>query len=404
MKKRILYLHRTQGKGAEGSHIRGMVDAFREDGYHVDIAGPPGIDPYSKNKSTSSVDAAKPSLLKLLWEKLSAVMPQIVFEAMELAYNIHAYPRIRKILYQHEFYFIYERYALNTFYGASLARKRAIPLVIEVNDATVIERSRPLVLRRLAEKFERKVLQQASLIVTISNTFKELLVKGHDISVDKILVLPNAVNPHDYILDPKRRIKREILGIRENQIVLGCAGAFVPWHGLAFMINALHEIILAKDLFVLFIGDGPVRGDIEALADKYNISDNLLFTGFIDANKVPYYLDLIDICVIPDSNNHCSPMKLFEYMAIRKAIILPNDYKPLLEVITDNREGLFFDRLNADSMHNCVVSLIRDKAQVKRLGEYAHKTLIAKYTWQNNVERFLTCIGNLLLVNNEKRL
>jgi hypothetical protein len=39
---RILYTHRTQGVGAEGVHIMGMVDAFKELGYTVEMDGPPG--------------------------------------------------------------------------------------------------------------------------------------------------------------------------------------------------------------------------------------------------------------------------------------------------------------------------------------------------------------------------
>jgi len=46
--KRILYHHRTQGRGVEGVHIRGMVDSFRKLGYEVDIVSPLGIDPYQE--------------------------------------------------------------------------------------------------------------------------------------------------------------------------------------------------------------------------------------------------------------------------------------------------------------------------------------------------------------------
>ena len=41
--KRILYHHRTQGKGVEGVHIRGMIRAFRDRGWQVDLLGPPGV-------------------------------------------------------------------------------------------------------------------------------------------------------------------------------------------------------------------------------------------------------------------------------------------------------------------------------------------------------------------------
>ena len=385
MDKNILYLHRTQGRGAEGAHIRGMVDGFRAIGYHVDILGPPGIDPYVKTQSRTK---RKDIGIQIFWDKLAAATPQIIFELMELVYNIYAFPAVWKKLKHKNYDFIYERYALNTFYGALLAEKYNIPYVVEVNDATVIERSRPLVLKRLAARIEKKVLQRARLVITISQVFKDLLLRKHNIPADKVLVLPNAVNPEDYILDPAKRIDRKSLNIDSEQIVIGCAGAFVPWHGLEFMIEALHDLIRSKNLFVLLIGDGPVRKDVEALAEKYGISSNVHFTGFLDASEVPYYLDLVDICIIPDSNDHGSPMKLFEFMAMAKPTILP-DYKPLIEVVTHNKEGVLFDKRNALSLLSQVELLVKDKKRINLLGKRAQNKLLFTHTWIFNVNKVI---------------
>ena len=389
MKKCILYIHRTQGQGAEGSHIRGMVDAFRELDYYVDIEGPPGVDPYIQSvPENRNIPKDKKTILKSFWKKLSGTLPQIAFEVLELVYNIYAYPRVRKILLQNEYIFIYERYALNTFFGAWLSNNHNTTYVLEVNDATVIERSRPLILRRLASRLERKVLQQANLIVTISNTFKKLLIKNHHISAEKILVLPNAVNPENFILDPHKCIKREDMGIKEDQIVLGCAGAFVPWHGLAILLNTLHKDIRERNLFLLFIGDGPVRADVESLAEKYNISENIHFTGFVGAGKVPYYLDLVDICVLPDSNDHCSPMKLFEYMAMGKAVVLPR-YQPLIDTVEENKEATFFEPGNHEGLRMAVRLLVEDKQLRQKLGHNSKKLVHERYTWHQNAKKVL---------------
>ena len=45
----ILYHHRTQGKGGEGVHIRGVINGLRKLGHNVLIISPPGVDPFSLN-------------------------------------------------------------------------------------------------------------------------------------------------------------------------------------------------------------------------------------------------------------------------------------------------------------------------------------------------------------------
>ena len=167
LKKRILYLHRTQGKGAEGSHIRGMVDAFRGKGFKVDIIGPPGIDPYDECKAGNSRNGRQP-LAKSIWWKLSATMPQVLFEPMEIVYNLHAYLRARQKLRRQEYDFIYERYAFFNFAGAFISNRKNIPLVVEVNELSGHKRIRGQFFVRVCSAIEKYVLRQAVVVVTVS--------------------------------------------------------------------------------------------------------------------------------------------------------------------------------------------------------------------------------------------
>ncbi|MFP7753816.1 glycosyltransferase family 4 protein [Thermodesulfobacteriota bacterium B35] len=380
MNKHILYLHRTQGRGAEGSHIRGMVDGFREQGWIVDIVGPPGVDPYRFQTDQES----KTSFLGRLLRWFAERAPQVCFELVEVLYNSVALSRLRKQWKHGKGYdFIYERYALNSFAGALFASAHKVPLVLEVNDATVIERSRPLVMKRLARRIERKVLYRAHLVITITEQFKKLLIEHHDIPSSRIMVLPNAIDPKKYILQKEKRFQRSKLAIPEDSIVLGCVGAFVQWHGLEFLLETMAPDARKLNLFFFFIGDGPVRQKVETKATVYGVEDRLRFSGFVAHDLVPYYLDLVDICVIPQSNAHCSPMKLFEYLAAGKPVVLPA-YQPLLDVVTGDQEGLFFEPGNREELRQVLLKAIRSPELCKLLGSQGRDQVGKRFTWQNN--------------------
>ena len=55
---RIRYHHRTQGRGAAGTHDVSIVTALRALGHHVDVLSPPGVDPFDR-ASTIPVGKAK---------------------------------------------------------------------------------------------------------------------------------------------------------------------------------------------------------------------------------------------------------------------------------------------------------------------------------------------------------
>ncbi len=389
MNSKIIYLHRTQAGFAEGEHIRGIIIAFQRLGFDVDVVGPPGIDLWGAYSSSNN--NAPPSWKKKVWSVISEKAPQIAFEAMEFAFNPYGLKQLNQLLRNNSYDFIYERYALNTFY--SYISAPTMKHVLEVNDATVIERSRPLVLKGVSRKLEKKIFDSASLLVTITNHFKDRIVSEHEIDPEKVLVTPNAINPEKFILDPVKRINREDMGIH-NQKVIGCVGAFVPWHGLEFLVESLQETVITHDIHLLFVGDGPVRTDVEKLADTLNIRDRISFTGFIDPGDVPYYIDLMDVCVIPGSNPHCSPVKLFEYMAMGKPVILPK-YQPLMDTIQHDREGLFFDIDDRDDLIRCIEQIMEDDDKRKRIGAQAKETVYSKHTWETNARNILSKLESL---------
>ena len=387
---RILYLHRTQGRGAEGAHIRGMVDGFRAFGCTVDIVGPPGIDPYMH----IGPDKSKDRVLSKVLGWFASKAPQVCFELVELLYNAIALRCLHKQWKLGGGYsFIYERYALNSFAGVFFSGSKKIPLVLEVNDATVIERSRPLALKSVARWIEYSVLQRADMVVTITDHFKELLVSRHGLASQKIMVLPNAIDPKKYELEEKKRLKRAALGIPKNCTVLGCVGAFVPWHGLEFLVETMARCCDKHDIFFLFIGDGPIRQNVEKKAAKLGIKHRVQFTGFVAANQVPYYLDMIDICVIPGANAHCSPMKLFEYMAAGKPVVLPR-YKPLLDVVTGGKEGIFFEPNDATSLRNALQKVLASPSLCREMGDDGRRLVFSSFTWSRNSLAVLERIFN----------
>jgi glycosyltransferase involved in cell wall biosynthesis len=371
----VLYHHRTQAKGAEGNHIRGVISALSEIGCEIEVAAPPGVDMNTLPKH-AAVDSKKG-----IFPSIAARAPQIFFEIVEMLYNFYALPKLWKMFNKKTHDFIYERYALFCYAGAMISRIFQVPFFLEVNDATVIERSRPLILKPIAKAVERWVLKRASVVYTITDHFKSLLIEAHNIPEAKIHVTPNAVDPARFQkIDGS--ITRRRLGIR-SETVLASTGAFVHWHGLDFLVESTRELLATENMHILLVGDGPVRQGIESLAKRYGVNDRITFTGFVSSEMVPSYLALADIFVIPDSNRHCSPVKLFEYMAMGKPIVAPA-YDPIKAIIADGFDGVLFRPKDAADFQRSLTRILHDPAFAASLGNAAEKKVYGNHTWNHN--------------------
>ena len=95
-----------------------------------------------------------------------------------------------------------------------------IPLVLEINDATVIKRSRPLILKRTATFLESLILRKPFKIVTISDYLKELLINKYNIKEETIIVMPNGIDPERFRKNSCLNITRTSIA-KNNKVIIG---------------------------------------------------------------------------------------------------------------------------------------------------------------------------------------
>jgi len=395
---KILYTHRTQGEGAEGAHVAGMVEAFRSLGHEVIVDCLPGSDPttHAAAGMRPGASAATSPRSRRLLSALSAHAPQWLFGLMELLYNLPLALRLLPKLVANKPDLVYERYSLCTFVPSLACRVLGIRHVLEVNDSVLITRSRPLKLARTSRFLERRILRWTNLVVTISEQFRARLVQGMGLSVDKILVCPNAVSRQRFIQRPLLPPEaRDALRARHGiagQRVIGSAGQFVDWHGLPKFLSAASVCIRRLNLFVLFIGDGPTREETLAVARAQGLADRVRFTGMLPHTAVPDHLEMLDVAIIPYSNIHGSPMKLMEFMAMRLPVVAPA-LPPILEVLRDGETGFVFPYDDMAAMVRVLERCFADPERTLSVGHRAQEYVTRHLTWDAHALRVLQSLG-----------
>jgi glycosyltransferase involved in cell wall biosynthesis len=102
----------------------------------------------------------------------------------------------------------------------------------------------------------------------------------------------------------------------------------------------------------------------------------------------------MDVGVLLDSNAYGSPMKVFEYWSMGKAVIAPS-VAPVLEILTDNDTGLLIAPGDGQAMAKQILRLATDRALRARLGEAGRKQVLAQHTWKQNAARILEAYASL---------
>ncbi len=396
MIRNIIYHHRTQGYGAEGIHIKSIVEAFRILGLQVTIVSPPGVDPIKTAGEYLYND--KKDIWNKLWKLISKNMPQIIFEIFEVIYNFTVRAKLIQQINSEPNTLLFERYAFFMWIGSSVAKKNGIKYFLEVNEISSLQRARPLLLRNLASKIEQKVFQKADVIFVVSSLLKKQIVEM-DISSDKILVLPNGVNKDFF--DPSINAKnvKEKYSLNDK-IAVGFVGWIDPWDNMPWLIKSFKNIVDQNENVVLMIvGDFTGKSEIgrlelERIIKKNKLTNNVILTGGVVRELIPKYIAAMDICLIPDSNPFGSPIVLLEFMSMAKPVIAP-DLAPIRDVIQDGFDGIIFKKNNYEDFKKKLMKLVEDKKLRIILGDNARQKILNERTWEANAKAIHNLMVNL---------
>ena len=381
---RIVYHHRTQGEEPESIHIDAIVQALVALGHEVRIVGPAPI-------SHRPSGQARPTLLG----RIKRAVPRPVFELMQIGYNVVAYLRLRRAVIEFKPDFIYERYALFGFAGVLLARRMSVPVVLEVNTpyAQAWAQYFGLYFRRIAQYIERRTLQAAARIITVTHVQRGMLARI-GVPSERVSVCHNAIDPDWF--HPQRHTDpglRERLGLRG--VVIGFVGTMNRWQGMPEFRGVIQTVIESgADVSFLLVGDGEFRAQLEDFCNERGFGTRVVFTGRKRHAEIPPLIAAMDVAVLLNSNNYGSPMKIFEYLGMAKAVVAPS-VDPVLEVLEDGRTGMLIEPGDGAQMAQRILQLVQDDALRERLGMAGRAYVETHHTWRANAQAVIDAYRNV---------
>jgi len=378
---RILYHHRTQAEDAQGIHIYEILRAFRELGHEVKEVA---LVPAENGPHTSARNKPKGGG----WSIVSRMVPSVVYELMEMAYNPIGYLKLRRAIRSFRPDFLYERYSLYTACGIWAARRAGLPLILEINAPLALEQERAgkLTFKRFARRAERWIASHASRAIVVSTPMKRIL-EELGVPSERLAVICNGVDPEQFSGKGSGDTVRERYGLADRP-VLGFVGWVREWHGLAELARGMGSWTGAMgEAALLVVGDGPARPAIEKAAEQAGVADRVQVTGPVPRAEMADHIAAFDVALQPAATPYASPMKVFEYLAMGKPVVACRQ-KNLEEILTQGRDALFFEPGDWADLARAARDLLSDEARLRRMSDAARKTIFDRnYLWRENAAR-----------------
>jgi len=369
---RILFSHRIRSRDGQAVHLEALVAALRADGHEVLVVGPRSYEHASFGGEGRGLAI------------LRRVCPAVAYELLELAYNVPGIWRLLRAQRRFRADLVYERYNLFFFGGLALKWLCRVPFYLEINAPLAEERAihGGLSLKRLASFLERSVWRRADHLYPVTGVLADYAVAA-GVNRKAITVNQNGVDPDQYAAIAPRR------PMEGGAITLGFVGFLRAWHGIDAVIPLLSEADPSQDLRLVLVGDGPALPELMRRVSALGLTDKVKFHGLVPRDRLPTVVTGFDIALQPKSVPYASPLKLFEYMALGRAIIAP-DQPNIREILTHERNALLFEPDNPAAFRAAVTRLAADAPLRHALGTQARKDIADRdYTWAGNARRIV---------------
>ena len=372
---KILYHHRTASKDGQAVHIEELIASLRALGHQVRIVAPAASGGEGMGAEVGWV------------QRLRALLPKAIYELLELAYSFVAYRRLVRAANEFKPDVIYERYNLYLLSGLMLKRRTGLPLLLEVNAPLAQERGQfgGLGLGFLARWAEGVVWRGADFVLPVTRVLAgHVIARG--IPEQRIVVIPNGINEAHFSGVPTPAAAKLALGW-PDALVLGFTGFVRDWHGVDRVVRWMATDAAPANARLLIVGDGPARQELEKLGAVLGLGDRVRFTGVVPRDRVPEHVAAFDIALQPAVVPYASPLKLFEYLALAKAIVAPRQPN-IEEVLIDNDNALLFDANDPKGLEFALTRLATDTALRSRISVGAAATIARLgLTWNRNAQR-----------------
>ena len=253
----------------------------------------------------------------------------------------------------------------------------------------------PGMFNRIARARERSYLNKMMHISTefIAPSLKiknYLRKKGVDKYINVITTGIDAgkwENDESVVKDVKYLHKK--YGIPEDTKVFMYVGAISEEKNLDLLVKSYKKYLDSKpkvDTRLIIVGEGDQQAGLENLVEQLEISNNVLFIGKVNHDKMKSFFAFADLFVTA-STSETQSVSTMEAMAAR-CLVLVKDDETLVDLIDRDKNGFIFD--NDDSFVeevNHVLSLSEEeKEKVKKA---AYKTVSSNYSLDKFYERIV---------------
>jgi glycosyltransferase involved in cell wall biosynthesis len=266
------------------------------------------------------------------------------------------------------------------FYAGPAARSCGVPVVVHTEHINNIRKQGSGFFRR-----QKMALlwwwaaRQARKFFCVSADIADEMATRRIVPRHKLEVLLNGINTEPFRRPVDRAAVRQALGIPDTAPVIGTVGRLNEVKRQDLLLAAFAGLRAAHGTArLLLVGDGPMRGELEALASRLGVADRVHFAGY--QAQPERYLAVMDVFALT-SRMEGLPLAILEAWAAGLPVV-GSSVGGVPDLVEHDRTGLLFPSGDEATLTALLSELLTDRTRAAALGAAGREEVFARYDLQ----------------------
>ncbi len=223
---------------------------------------------------------------------------------------------------------------------------------------------------------ERLMYRRANALITLTRSFRDVLVDGYGVPADKVHVISPGVD-NTRFTPGDRHAARMALGLPQDGQLIVAVRRLVPRMGLTDLVEAMPGV----DARLLIVGTGPERQQILDRAAEVGVADRVSIADSVGDDLLPQAYRAADLSVVPSASLEGFGLVVLESLACGTPVVA-RAQGGLLEALEGfDRRSLVFDSSVA-SLATAIRAVLERPPTTGECVEFA-----ASKTWASTAAR-----------------
>lgn len=244
--------------------------------------------------------------------------------------------------------------------------------------------------KRLLEGLFMKCVDK---VICNSEYTRHALRQWCGVSQGRMAVLANPVERRP-VTEERCEVRRH-LGWEDGTLVIGHVGGMIELRDQKTLFHSLAALLVKGiDCGLIMIGDGPLRSNLEKLAEQLQVRQRIRFLGYTD--RIGDYLSAMDLYV-STARSEGFGIAVCEAMLAGLPVVLA-DGGAHPELIDDGESGLLFGVGDVEALTERVVQLATDFRLRSRLGEHARQRAELRFSPDTFARCYTRIVDDVVLM------